>query len=130
VSILARLETSVNATEATLAQVDRNLARLSARGMPVTAAADLVARLTNNQPVQWAIGQRAYRPNPACAYAAIVTERGAVSVWQCDRRGWLDRFLGTITENTTRADVWRMRQRAGMRRAFELGLLHGQGGAQ
>lgn len=125
-TIVARLEASVNAAAQTLDAVDRSLAALSQRH-PLRAAhaADLVARLTNNQPVQWATGQRAYRPNPACRYAAIITERGHVSVWRLDARGWQDTFIGTITAATTRRDVWMLRQRLAFRRAADLGLLHG-----
>lgn len=120
--ILDRLQQSVNQTETTLLNLDRALAHLRGRTLPAVWVAELVDVLTNGQALTWALGQRAWRPNAAARYAAIIHADG-VRVWRCDERGHLDYYLGLIHAQTTRADVWRMRQQFGWRRAFEAGMV-------
>jgi hypothetical protein len=82
-------------------------------------AVQLVHELVGGRKCDWVTG---YRSRHNARFVAVLLSDGTVSVWQTDRYQF-DRLLGIITPDTTRADVWRMRQQAAWIRAAELGLI-------
>lgn len=82
-------------------------------------AVQLVHDLIGGRKCAWATG---YHSRPASRFVAVLLSDGTVSVWQTER-GWLDRLLGIITPDTTRVEVWRMRQQQARIRANELGMI-------
>jgi hypothetical protein len=108
--------------ESVLTMVDTNLEALKLQNetyLRVEWAVTLIKALLGNRPYAVCTG---FQRRSDARFVAMLLSDGTVSVWETDRYQ-LDRMLGIITPDTTRADVWRMRQQCAWIRANELGLV-------